>query len=447
MTAERKRMRTGHRRLKEKALKALVIIMAAALFAMTAEPLMYRVYAEGTGEIDAGTDIKEISKFGNIKLIINGRRVTENDLEAAGIEYGDMVTVSFLDQQFEMPVVRDFSEVSTGDMMLREDDNEAQLAINMGDFASKYIADIVSSDDESVEWAYKEGISDVTFHIAVTEKGGLFTRYGHDQLKYTDERSDYPDLSDEQFANFRVIGTTGMGKNLLYRSATPVDPQRKRNTYADAACRKYGIATVLNLSDSKDKMKSFPGYDETYYSTTDCIALNMGVDFTSDDFRKKLAEGLRYLSGHSGPYLVHCTEGKDRAGVASALLECLMGATYDEVVADYMVTYFNYYGITPDDERYDTIVSENIEATLKTMFGTDDLANADLAAGAEEYFREIGLTDDEISALRAKLGGEDSGQTKKPDYVSLAVFVTALFIGLAAAGAFRGKRRREQKDG
>ena len=427
--------------LRISAVLALAFILTASALIMKEETAMYRVYAEGTGKIDAGMDLNEISKFGNIKLIIDGRRMTKDDLEDAGIEYGDMVTVSFLDQELELPVVSEFSEVGTGDLMLREDSSEAQLAINMGDFASEYIADKTVLEDESVEWTYKEGVSDVSFRIEVKEKGGLFSKYGHEHLLYTDERSDYPDLSDEQFANFRVVSTAGMGKDMLYRTASPVDPVHNRNTYADAACKKHGIATVMNLSDSGDTVKSFPGYEDTYYSTTDYIPLDMGVSFDSDDFREKLAKGLRFFISHDGPYLVHCTEGKDRAGTAAALLECLMGATYDEVIDDYMVTYYNYYGITPDDDRYDKIVSDNIEKTLKTMYGTDDLASADLAAEAEEYCREIGLTDEEISALRSGLSGKKTGHTKKPDYVSLAVFVTALFIGLAVFGAFRKRKR------
>jgi hypothetical protein len=197
----------------------------------------------------------------------------------------------------------------------------------------------------------------------------------------------------------------------------------------------------MNLSDSEETAKSFPDYDKTYYSTIDYIPLDMGVNFDSDDFREKLAEGLRYFAGHKGPYAVHCTEGKDRAGVVAALLECLMGASYDEVVSDYMVTYYNYYGITPDDERYDTIVSENIEATLKTMYKTDDLSGADLAAEAEEYCRETGLSDEEISALRASLGGEISGPKDRPGYTAFAVFIAVLFAGLLAAGVFRKKKR------
>ena len=425
------------------AVLALVTAMSAAAAApsLMSGPLVCSVYAEDTGEIDAGMDLEQISKFGNIKLVTDGRLMTQEDFAAQGIEYGDIVTVSFLDQQMDIPVVNNYSEVGTGDRLLRVDEAETELAINMGDFASEYIADKSTFEDQTFAWTYKKGIGDVTFHFVMKTKGGLYEEYGHDSLLYTDERSDYPQLSDEQFANFRVVSTTGMGKDILYRTASPIDPVHKRNTYADAACKKYGIATVMNLSDSEETAKSYPDYDRTYYSTIDYIPLDMGVNFDSDDFREKLAEGLRYFTEHKGPYAVHCTEGKDRAGTVAALLECLMGASYDEVVKDYMVTYYNYYGITADDDRYETIVSGNIEATLKTMYKTDDLNEADLAAEAEEYCREIGLTDSEIAALKANLGGTAAAEEKKTDYTSLAVFMTALAVGLIAAGVFRRKRR------
>lgn len=438
-------MRKNNVHLKTLAVIVLAAVMIAAAFAMTA-PLAYRAYAEGTGELDAEMSLDNLSKFGNIKLMTDGRVMNRNDLDAAGIEYGDVITVSFLDQQIDMPVVSEFSEVDAGVTMLREDEQEAEIAINMGDFASEYIADKSNFEDGSFAWTYKKGISDVTFHISLKDKGGFYAEYGYDSLVYSDERSDFPDLTDEQFANFRAIGTTGMGRDVLYRGASPVDPKRSRNAYADAACKKHGIATVMNLADSEDEVKAFPGYDETYCSTTDYIALSMGLAFEDRDFRGKLAKGLRYITQKEGPYYVHCTEGKDRAGVVSALLECLMGATYDEVVDDYMVTYYNYYGITSDDERYGKIVNDNIAATLKTMYGVDDLTTADLAAEAEEYCKDIGLTDDEIATLKANLGGksEKSIESEQTDYASLVVFFTSLAIGLLVAGIYKKKKRSSQ---
>jgi len=59
-------------------------------------------------------------------------------------------------------------------------------------------------------------------------------------LTYTDARSDYPNLSDAAFANFRVIATTGMGEGALYRTASPIDPTHERSAYADAALKMAG---------------------------------------------------------------------------------------------------------------------------------------------------------------------------------------------------------------
>ena len=88
---------------------------------------------------------------------------------------------------------------------------------------------------------------------------------------------------------------------------------------------------------------------------------------------------------------MHCTEGKDRCGIASAVLECFMGASYDEVVADYLVTYYNYYGIQPGTEKAANIAKYGIVSALQTMFGVEDLSKADLQAEALDYLLEIGL--------------------------------------------------------
>jgi len=110
------------------------------------------------------------------------------------------------------------------------------------------------------------------------------------ELTYTDERSDYPNLSDAAFANFRVIATTGMGKGALYRTASPIDPTHRRSAYADAALKMAGVTTIMNLTDNKAEAEGYEGYAESYYATTDAIALDMGMSFDTEEFREKLSE-------------------------------------------------------------------------------------------------------------------------------------------------------------
>jgi hypothetical protein len=337
--------------------------------------------------------------------LVKEGRIQQQDLENAGIHYGDRVEVRFLDQVMNVPVVREFSEVPSGEGMIRIKDDAVEIGLNMGDFASKYIADKTTFDDGTFEWNYKAGVEGpVAFHITRVSGGERADGYEPSRLIYTDERSDYPNLSDEAFANFRVIETTGMGKGVLYRTASPIDPARHRNTYADAALKKAGVKTVMNLVNTRAQAESFEGYAESYYSTTDYIALIMGMSFEDEDFRNKLAEGLRFFAGHEGPYAIHCLEGKDRTGVVAALLECFMGATGAEVLDDYMITFYNYYGIQPGDAMYERIAKNNIIRTLQALSGSDDPEHADLTGATWAYFRALGLSDEELEALRTNLG-------------------------------------------
>ena len=96
---------------------------------------------------------------------------------------------------------------------------------------------------------------------------------------------------------------------------------------------------------------------------------------------------------HKGVYLVHCLEGKDRTGFVIALLEFLMGATYEEAEDDYMITYYNYYGVKKGDEKYNIIATSNFEKNLLRTFDVTYVKNTDLARLSTEYIKSIGLGD------------------------------------------------------
>ncbi|MBE6928295.1 MAG: hypothetical protein E7467_07415 [Ruminococcaceae bacterium] len=352
------------------------------------------------------------TKYGNVYT----NCAAENFVNDLGLSYGDLATVKFLDQELILPVVPDYSYVDSGKPALLVAKNEqgnptgyAFMAINMGNFLETYgIATKGTDENGNWFWTACEGVE---FPIVVTfelyEKEGYMAEYLLHELSRTNNREDYADLTDEEFANFREVTTTGMGDDVLYRSSSPINPELGRNTYADAAAQAAGVKTFVNLADSKEEAEAYEGFAETYYSKQNVIYLCLGVDFAAEDFQKGLAEGFRFMIANEGPYLIHCTEGKDRAGFTNALLECFMGATYDEVIADYMKTYVNYYGVEVGSEKYTAIANSNIIKSLTNAFGVEDLTKADLAAEAEEYLLAIGLTAEEVDALNVALGGKE----------------------------------------
>ena len=349
------------------------------------------------------TEIKSINKYGNIELAVK-----TPDLMAMGFDYGDWLSVTVAGETLEMPLCATYADVEDGDMLCRastdpSDDNKVSIAIFMGDMATALgvAQKTVTDEDPGYHWDFKVP-TPVAVTLAVREKGGYEGTVRLDRERSND-RADYPDLTDEEFANFREIRTTGMGEGTLYRSSTPVNPKLNRNREADEALYKAGVRTVINMVDSEDDLKGYEGYSLTHYSACSVIPLCMTMNFTSDDFTAKLKEGLLFLLSHDGPYLLHCEEGKERTGFVAAVLECLMGASAEEVASDYMLTYSNYYGLKPGTATYDAVRSGHIEKSLSLNLGVNDIYTADLAAAAEKYLLSIGLTDADIAALKAVL--------------------------------------------
>lgn len=352
--------------------------------------------------------VVEIQKYGNLVLDLKG-----SDFLAAGFEFGDVVTVTLNGAEYEMPVVSNYSDVDNGAMLCRavikEETNEDALllAINMGDLATTSGIAVKNKidADPGFEWIYNEGVEEpVKVTIEMKEAGAYHEQYLIHQLSRSEERESYPDLSDEEFANFRMISTSGMGYGTLYRSSSPVNPEIFRNAYADTSAKAAGIKTVVNLADNEETMKAYEGFADSYYAALNILNLNLGVDFTAAEFKEGFANGLRHITANEGPFLIHCTEGKDRAGFTSAVIEAFMGASLDEVIDDYMTTFYNYYGVEKGSEQYAAVVNSNILKALQTAFAVEDLSTVDLAAEAEDYLKtELGLSEDEIAALRAKL--------------------------------------------
>ena len=318
-------------------------------------------------------------------------------------ELGDIVTVAINGYDtLEMPVAQASGDVPIAWFMLSAISGSNNLLLTM----------------HNGELAEVLGITDVKTPIEVVvsmkDKGGF--KFGLEMLNvqymgvYTEN---YPTLSIEEFANFREIHTTGMGKSKLYRSSSPIDPCLGRNLKADSLAKEAGVATFINLADAEEYAIAFNGFDSSYYSTKDAIFLALPVEFFSKPFEEGLAKGFRYMIEHDGPYLVHCTYGMDRTGFTIAILEALMGATTEEIQADYAKTFSNYYNVVDgkqialNEQQVDffkAVVLRNLKAVYRAEgVNIPDTNNIDWASATAKYLETFGLTPEEISTLKDRL--------------------------------------------
>ena len=343
-------------------------------------------------------DTFEIFNLGRVNLDV----VADSFLTR--FHYGDVVTVMIAGYDtVDVPVVANYSDAFPGEFFLYVSEG-----LNAVDLEARYgqMAEVIGLGRDS-----KFPIDVV---VQMKEKGGYVDHLENLKsltLAYSPES--YPDLSIEEFANFRMVRTTGMGEGVLYRSSSPIDPSIYRNAIADSLAALAGIKTFLNLADDKRYAEEYNGFAESYYATQNVVYLTVDPTFANTLFKEGLVKGLRYMIEHDGPYLVHCTYGMDRTGFTIAVLEALMGATADEIKADYATTHKNFYNVvdgkhvdltTKQVELLQAIIVRLMQNSFKTA-GVDisDFENADLSAATERYLLALGMEKSEIEALKSRL--------------------------------------------
>lgn len=318
-------------------------------------------------------------------------------------ELGDIVTVAINGYDtLELPVAEASGDVPIAWFMLSAISGSDKLLLTMH---NGQLAEVLGITD------VKKPIEVI---VSMKDKGGFKFGLEMRNVQYLDVYvENYPTLSIEEFANFREVRTTGMGKNKLYRSSSPIDPCLGRNLKADSLAKEAGVATFINLADAEEYAIAFNGFDSSYYSTKDAIFLALPVEFFSKPFEEGLAKGFRYMIEHDGPYLVHCTYGMDRTGFTIAILEALMGATTEEIQTDYAKTFSNYYYVTDgkqiilNEQQVDffkAVVLRNLKAVYRAEgVNIPDTDNIDWASATAKYLETFGLSPEEISALKEKL--------------------------------------------
>ena len=241
-------------------------------------------------------------------------------------------------------------------------------------------------------------------------------------ISYSDDPSTYE--SKEQFANFRAMNVGNLKENLLYRGASPIDNRRNRPAIVDDLLKDHNIQYDIDLADKATVGGGFTAVDnrrepmltatsfvigdyfQQLLDNDEVIMLGMAAAYKNDDFANKMKTMFDAILNNDGPYYIHCLEGKDRTGYVCMVIEALCGATYEELVDDYFITYKNYYGIEKGTDKYEVIKSIHIDEMIRYVFGFNETVNllgANYYSSVNNYLLSIGLTQDQINTIQTKL--------------------------------------------
>ena len=368
---------------------------------------------EETPETPAVPEIHELAtqhetEFGGVYLVI-----TIDDFNKLGFEYGDSVNVEFSNgyKLEDIPYYNGYYVDAGKPLLIAYPGYDyIKAAINYGED----LWDEAELKGTNVKTLWMTAGLDEHSKASVTlnEAGKYRAIQEARDIHYYDEREKYP--SDIVFANFRNIEMGSIAAGRLYRSASPCDNQHKRAPYVNDLMQEYGVNEVLDLSDNESKIRGYlqqPDFASAYwkelYDQGNVLPIALNMNYLSDDFAAKIAQGFIDLSEKDGPYLIHCTEGKDRTGFVCMLVEALCGAGYQEIADDYMLTYDNYYEIRKDNQadKYQTILESNLDAMLKFIINDDsvDFKTADLAPYARAYLLDAGMSEEQIDSFISRL--------------------------------------------
>ena len=346
--------------------------------------------------IDGLISIEGINNFGNISL-----NISEDRFRAGGFDEGDIVTVQIGEKIINMPFVKDYTDVKRGEPLLVPTDGKIAMWISMGSFAEIY--EIAQRGQNT--WFFPDSNKSKPVILSMKQKAGYLENYElrHKLAGMKPINVQMPGQTEEEFANFREVATTGMKRDTLFRSSSPINNRAGRCRAADNCIKAHGINHIINMYDTKEQAESMDGYWNTYASKVDTAYIHMGLDYTSERFGNSMARVMEYIAQNDGKYVVHCILGEHRTGAVCMILSALMGASYDELVEDYMQTCCNLYGVETGTKQYALLVDDNVNSILRHVFKIEDPKHANLKELAHNFVLSTGISEETLALVKKHL--------------------------------------------
>jgi len=359
-------------------LARVVAAMAVAMLVCTPALSQSQTLIEITGSV---TSFDEA--FGSV-----GTSITTQDLQEAGIAVGDLVELQMSGHTLEIPVLSDLFPYLP------------QYLPGVLLWGNAYVGGWYTNIAEEYGVALGDGIV-----IRLLQDDGYLDEIAEREVHHVAERGECS--SDEEYSNFREVSSGDIQSGVLFRSSHPADGSVKA-TYTHTLMLQAGVRTIINVGASWNDPQQAFDHSEYYKARGDegaVLATNIGLAVTWPHFKAELARVLRFIIDQSPPYLIHCSLGQDRTGIAIAVLEGLAGADLQDIVDDYALTFANYYRVGPDHPLYPEVV-EQVLSKLREMNGGTDVTSEDLQTTIEHYLtEEVGLSESEILLLQEKLSG------------------------------------------
>lgn len=335
--------------------KTKKIIAAVAILAA----VIVIIIAGNSLNISANTINCGVAKTNNSSVTLN---ISMAQLAEKNIEIGDSVNIKF----------------NTGY-------NVEDVAILNGEFLNTGRHVIIVGDENSKPVFQIQNIEDTWGKASLDENSvAQFSLCSKAKFKSLNDALKRPLLTDTQ--NVRSIRGGNLKLLDVFR-ASESKTSGQLNAISKEFMKQISIKNTINLSDNS--------YGVTCFNIKDV------------NCNKLVCDTLFALVKNNSSTLLWSTN-EDLTAYTCAIIEAIGGASYDEIVADYMETYKNYYGITKDEtpQEYEAVKTWHIDAFLHQLTKTPsdfDLHRSNFAYDAEMYLRARQVHTDDIEKIKSRL--------------------------------------------
>ncbi|MBO4583880.1 MAG: tyrosine-protein phosphatase [Clostridia bacterium] len=188
------------------------------------------------------------------------------------------------------------------------------------------------------------------------------------------------------------------------------------------ATRSLGIKTDVDLRGRGSNTQSPLGADVQWWLSGEygaAMYYNSEKTTISDltsTYVQGTANAIRaFANPDNYPIYFHCTYGRDRTGTLALLLLGLVGVTEDQILRDYEITFLTSFA-----GGSSRTIKSNEGVTKTTKWLIDNYApGGTLKDACEGYLLAIGVTADEIAAIRGNLLELADGTPIQPDSIEI----------------------------
>jgi len=194
-----------------------------------------------------------------------------------------------------------------------------------------------------------------------------------------------------------------MLQGLVYRTATLDNITEEGIAYCHDV---LGIRTELDLRNEGEETAgaTLLGDHVQYVRISPGYYIDAGHSIYDEKYKENMRQIFALFADEDNyPILFHCSAGTDRTGTIAFLLEALCGVSQEDIFHEHDMSLLSILTAGEREtmkDHYFRLFMPMYQSMVKRGDGT-------LQENTEQYFRDIGLTDVEIAAIRRNLTGSD----------------------------------------